>query len=120
MGCGAEVSDWDDKAVQDSMAGKNTDLDPKMLAEVMPQVKAAIKQRCIDCLKENVENAKNELTGRRSQEGQDFTDIEKLDLNVEPTEKEYQEMYRVGGELGMTKDLEIIDMPAITGIKDPE
>jgi len=62
MGCGAEVSDWDDKAVQDSMAGKNTDLDPKMLAEVMPQVKAAIKQRCIDCLKENVENAKNELT----------------------------------------------------------
>jgi len=120
MGCGAEISDWDDKAVQDSMAGKNTNLDPKMLAEVMPQVKAAIKQRCIDCLKENVENAKNELTGRRSQEGQDFTDIEKLDLNVEPTEKEYQEMYRVGGELGMTKDLEIIDMPAITGIKDPE
>jgi len=33
MGCGNEISDWDDKAVQDSLAGKNTELTPELKAE---------------------------------------------------------------------------------------
>ena len=119
MGCGAEISDWDDKAVQDSMAGKNTDFDPRILAEMMPQVREAIAQRCVELLRENVENAKNEIRGMLAQEKREPTEIEKVDSNIEPTEKEYQEMYRVGEELGIRRG-EIIDMPAITGIKDPE
>lgn len=44
MGCGNEISKWDDNAVQDSLAGKNTGIEtvPKeILVEVMPAVEAA-------------------------------------------------------------------------------
>jgi len=33
MGCGNEISDWDDKAVQDSLEGKNSGPDPEMMKE---------------------------------------------------------------------------------------
>jgi hypothetical protein len=33
VGCGNEISDWDDKAVQESGAGKNSELDPKIAEE---------------------------------------------------------------------------------------
>ena len=45
MGCGNEISDWDDKAVQDSLAGKNTEPDPKILEETMPEVERAIEEK---------------------------------------------------------------------------
>jgi len=42
MGCGNEISDWDDKAVQDSLAGKNTGPDPEMMKEAAAY--AAVKE----------------------------------------------------------------------------
>ncbi|MHA1867607.1 MAG: hypothetical protein ACTSXD_06025 [Candidatus Heimdallarchaeaceae archaeon] len=45
MGCGNEISDWDDKAVQDSLAGKNTELDPKILEETRLGVERTIEEK---------------------------------------------------------------------------
>lgn len=72
-GCGGERSEWDDKAVKDSMAGKNTGLDPKIREEVRPQVEAAIEARTEEMAKERIEKH-----------------IEK-DLEREPEEKLTQE-----------------------------
>ena len=119
MGCGAEISDWDDKAVQDSMAGKNTDFDPKILAETMPQVREAMEHRCIECLKENVENAKDRLRETLDMEMRNPASLEKLDLGATPTVEEYGEFFRIGMERGIP-EYEIANMPVIMGIKDPE
>jgi len=122
--CGYEYTDETKEALDEAEKGYDSKYTEQIwgpvLEETMPEVEKAIEERCVECLQENVENAKNELIERLDQEGREFTDLERLDLEVEPTEKEYREMYEVGKELRMTRDLEIIDMPAITGIKDIE
>ena len=48
MGCGDEKSKWDDNAVQDSLAGKNTELTPELKAEferMMPEVERAREEK---------------------------------------------------------------------------
>lgn len=120
MGCGNEKSKWDDNAVQDSLAGKNTGIEtiPKEILEgVMPAVEVAQEQRTIECLQENVENSRKELIEGLVQN--EPTDIERLDLRIEPTDKECREAFRIGREIGM-EGYEIGNYPLIMGIKDPE
>lgn len=58
MGCGNEISDWDDKAVQDSAIGKNTELDPKIMEDVR-SVEVTTDRNILNCtLKNNVGNLK--------------------------------------------------------------
>lgn len=51
MPCGNEISDWDDKAVLDSLLCKNTELDPKILEEAKPLVEAAVTHKFTEILR---------------------------------------------------------------------
>ncbi|XOB40721.1 MAG: hypothetical protein ACKKMR_01780 [Candidatus Nealsonbacteria bacterium] len=117
MGCTNVPNDRDDELLKQAREGKFSQPDPEMLKEVMPKVRETIKQRVIELKEEGVEKARGELIQRIEQEGREPTDIEKLDLEVKPTEAEYQEMYKIGTGLGM-KEFEIFNTPAVTGIKD--
>lgn len=119
MGCTNVPNDRDDELLKQAREGKFSQPDPEMLKEVMPKVRETIKQRVIELKEEGVEKARGELIQRIEQEGREPTDIEKLDLEVKPTEAEYQEMYKIGTGLGM-KEFEIFNTPAVTGIKDTE
>ena len=119
---------WDtkeDKAMSDEWAkkGAGNPYAPspevaKAIEKIMPQVERAIEERCLECLQENVENARKGLIERLHREGREPTDLERFDLEVKPTEKEYRQMYKVGKELGM-QPWEIINCPVIIGVKDP-
>lgn len=121
MGCNNFLTEEDDRLLAES-EGKACQLDPEIQAQIerdMPAVERAIAERCVECLEENVENGKNELTEKLVQEERESTDLEKLDLELKPTEKEYQETYKIGKEIGM-EGWEIGNYPMIIGIKDPE
>ena len=55
MGCGYEISKWEHDAVQDSLAGKNTEPDPKILEETMPEVEKAIEERIEEVAEEKID-----------------------------------------------------------------
>jgi len=116
MGCGNEISEWDDNAVKDSMAGKNTGLDPTILKETMPAVREAIDQRCMELMQEKTDDARKNLQEKIAQSEREPDTIEKLDLEVEATKENFQEMFKVAKELGL-KSWEIADTPAICGTK---
>lgn len=59
MPCGNEISDWDDKAVLDSLLGKNTELDPKIMENVSEVTTA--RNILNSTLKNNVDGLKGIL-----------------------------------------------------------
>jgi len=117
MGCGNEISDWDDKMVREAQMGKFSDIDPRILEEAMPAVKLAIEERCVECLKENIENSRQALEERMARAGRLFTPLEKLDLETVPTDKEYHDNFRIAEELGF-RDYQIINNPVVIVVKD--
>lgn len=120
MGCNEFLTKEDDVLIEKAMRGENSGFSEERLKEIMSEIEKEIEERCVECLQENVENAHNELIEKLNQENREPTNIERLDLGLEPTQEELQEMVKVGKELKMIRSLEIIDMPEITGIKDPE
>lgn len=61
MPCGNEISDWDDKAVLDSLLGKNTELDPKILEDVRLDEITTARNILNSTLKNNVDGLKEIL-----------------------------------------------------------
>lgn len=125
MGCGAEKSKWDDKAVQDSLAGKNTGIEtmPKEILEgVMLAIQAKDEAMTIRCLQENVENARNEIE-TLAQSGVNLDELQKLDLKVAPTEEQCHIQHEVGiklsKELGFSEHA-IVNFPTIYGTRGVE
>lgn len=116
MGCGNEISEWDDNAVKDSMAGKNTGLDPTILKETMPAVREAIDQRCMELMQEKTDDARKNLQEKIAQSGREPTLLEKLDLEVEPTQREYKMKFGVAEELGLKK-WQVVNDPTVFGTK---
>jgi len=112
MGCGNEISDWDDKAVQDSLAGKNTEPDPKILEETMPEVEKAIEERCVECLEENAHESQEDI--RESLKDAPSTKLEKQDLEIWPNQEEREIVVKTGKELEMST-ADIIFTPPIVG-----
>ena len=94
-------------------------------AREMPAIEAALETRIIECLKENVENGRRDYLEMLAKSGVTdaqtaHTNLEKLDLLVEPTDQDYKIMLDVAKEMDKVKDLEVIDMPVITAIKGDE
>jgi len=118
IACNLPYCDEDKEMLDRAARGEANVIDPE-IETAIPEAEKVIAQRCVECLKENIENSKSELAEKLNQQGRGPTDLEKLDLELEPTEEEYHEQYNIGKELGM-EGVEIIDYPVITGIKDPE
>lgn len=119
MGCNLFDTGKDSQMIEDSLAGGNSDLDPEILEEIKPEVEKEVER----CLEEKAENAKELLNERLNEkierENYTPTNLEKLDLELWPTEKEHKAMYEAGKTLRMS-DVEIVLTPVIVGTKDVE
>ncbi len=62
MPCGNEAGDWDNKAVQDSALGKNTELDPKIMEHVRSVEIRTARNIMNNMLKNNVDDLKGILS----------------------------------------------------------
>jgi len=107
MGCGNEISDWDDKAVQDSLAGKNTEPDPKILEETMPEVERAIEEKA----EKFIENSEKDHYENLS------PDIRQEEPMATP--EEIQAEREIAKEIGMNTE-EISFLPVTAGLSDKE
>ncbi|MBU3907269.1 MAG: hypothetical protein KKA64_03385 [Nanoarchaeota archaeon] len=121
--CNSFLKESDDELVAAAQRGEFSGIkscSPEIQAQIernMPAVERAKEERTVECLQENVKNGNNELKDRLAQS--ERTDIEKLDLRAEPTDKECREAFRIGREIKM-ESWEIANSPVIMGIKDPE
>ena len=113
MGCGNEISDWDDKAVQDSLAGKNTGPDPKILEETRAEVERAIEERIdkmmeeknaefVEKAEEIIEKGGSGLSERPEIMEEARKEIENLAQPVRTTPEERRVMREAGEELGLS------------------
>ena len=87
MGCGYEISKWEHDAVQDSLAGKNTEPDPRILEETMPEVERAIEQRIEEYAQEKIDERIEKGVEREVEVEKELTP-EKMDSLFQ---KEYNE-----------------------------
>lgn len=117
MGCGNEISVWDNQAVQESLDGKNNQLDPVILAEVTPVVEERIFQRCLEIMREDAEINSNHNRDLIEGLSRDPDAVERLDFEVKPSDRDIEEIFNVSLELGM-KHTEIIGNPSICGTKN--
>ena len=116
MGCNHLQTEDLDRRIEANLAGENCKI-PADIEKELPEIREIIAQRCVECLEENTEKARNELAEKLAKEGREPTPLERLDSEVEPTEKEYQELFKMGKELGIP-EWEIVNTPAVTGIKN--
>jgi hypothetical protein len=116
MGCGAEFSEWDRQAIADSMAGKNTGLNPGVLAQAMLEIDLVMEKSLIEAGSRNVGKSVNELRELVERLGREPSRMERYDLSIIPVQQDFVDKFKAAKEIGL-KISQVVNDPVVFGTK---